>query len=267
MTASPASPPEQQADHREQRTGPRGQQDGPHRQTAGPREQLAGLRGQAAGPREHQAASGGQKAGLRERKKAKTRAAIREHAMRLFEEQGYPATTVDQIAEAAEVSPSTFFRYFPTKEDVVLADDVDVVLIEAVRAQPAGVPPIEAIRRGMRSVFDDMLPEAWEFERRRQRLLLGVPELRARMLHQMTETIDLVAAVIAERAGLPAGDFSARVTAGAAVGAMLAVLPAGRDGQAEAVTLADHHRLEQALTLLQNGLPLGGDQAGDQVRG
>ena len=71
---------------------------------------------------EHQAT----RPGLWERKKARTRAAIREHAFRLFREQGYDATTVDQIAEAAEVSPSTFFRYFPTKEDVVLQDDMEL---------------------------------------------------------------------------------------------------------------------------------------------
>jgi AcrR family transcriptional regulator len=195
---------------------------------------------------------------LRERKKAKTRAAIREHAMRLFEEQGYPATTIDQIADAAEVSPSTFFRYFPAKEDVVLVDDVDAVLIDVIRAQPAGVPPVEAILLGLREVFATMSPQTWEFERRRQRLVLRVPELRARMLHQMTEAIDLIAGVIAERAGLPADDFSARVTAGAAIGAMLAVLPSRPDIDSDGVTPADHQRLEQALTLLQNGLPLGG---------
>lgn len=53
--------------------------------------------------------------GLRERKKAKTKAAIQQHALRLFRQQGYQATTVEQIAEAAEVSPSTFFRYFPPR--------------------------------------------------------------------------------------------------------------------------------------------------------
>ncbi|MEU4620859.1 TetR family transcriptional regulator [Actinoplanes sp. NPDC023801] len=194
---------------------------------------------------------------LRERKKAKTRAAIREHAMRLFEDQGYTATTVEQIAEAAEVSPSTFFRYFPMKEDVVLADDVDEVLVEAIHAQPPGMPPIEAIMRAMRAVFAGMTPEMWEFERRRQRLVLGIPELRVRIMQQMTEAIDLVAAVIAERAGLPADDFSARVTAGAVIGAMLAVLPSGGVLPAEGVTPYDYQRIEQALTLLQQGLPLG----------
>jgi AcrR family transcriptional regulator len=195
--------------------------------------------------------------GLRERKKAKTRALIREQAMRLFEEQGYASTTVDQIADAAEVSPSTFFRYFPTKEDVVLIDDVDAVLLERVRAQPADVPAVEAIRRGMLGVFTGMSPETWEFERRRQRLLLGVPELRMRMLQQMTEAIDLVAGVIAERAGLPAGDFSARVTAGAAVGAMLAVLPSGDLSGVDGVTPDDFRQLDRALSLLAGGLPLG----------
>src|SRR5450432_790363 len=91
-------------------------------------------------------AEAGRPAGLRERKKARTRAAIREHALRLFREQGYPATTVEQIAAAAEVSPATFFRYFPTKEDVVLQDDFDIVTLAALEAQPAGLSPIAAFR-------------------------------------------------------------------------------------------------------------------------
>src|SRR3954462_9329334 len=95
--------------------------------------------------------------GLRERKKAKTRAAIQEHALRLFQQQGYDATTVEQIAEAAEVSPSTFFRYFPTKEDTVLTDEYDALIVDAVRAQPPELPPVEALRNVMREMVADMV--------------------------------------------------------------------------------------------------------------
>src|SRR4029450_10969347 len=96
--------------------------------------------------------------GLRERKKARTKTAIQEHALRVFRGQGYDATTVEQIAEAAEISPSTFFRYFPTKEDVVVWDDYDPMLIEAIRAQPAGLNPIQAIRGGLRAAFSQIPP-------------------------------------------------------------------------------------------------------------
>src|SRR6266702_4650622 len=92
-------------------------------------------------------------AGLRERKKARTRAAIRQHALRLFREQGYQATTVEQIAAAAEVSPSTFFRYFPTKEDVVLQDDMDTRMVEAFTRQPRDLTPIRAVREAIADAF------------------------------------------------------------------------------------------------------------------
>ena len=97
--------------------------------------------------------------GLRERKKARTRAAIREHALRLFREQGYQATTVEQIAAAAEVSPSTFFRYFPTKEDVVLRDDMDTRMVEAFVRQPLDLSPIAAARAAMREAWSSFTQE------------------------------------------------------------------------------------------------------------
>ena len=91
--------------------------------------------------------------GLRERKKQKTRWAIQEHAMRLFAQQGYDETTVEQIAAAAEISPSTFFRYFKTKEDVVVQDRYDDMIVEAVVAAPAGLSPTATIRWAFREVF------------------------------------------------------------------------------------------------------------------
>jgi AcrR family transcriptional regulator len=192
-------------------------------------------------------------AGLRERKKAKTRATIRDTAMRLFEEQGYAATTVDQIAAAAEVSQSTFFRYFPTKEDVVLIDDYDPVLVAALRAQPAGTHPIDAVIASMREVFGRMTAGEVDAERRRQRLFQAVPELQARVMQQTGAVLELFADAIAERQGLPPGNFSARVMAGAVVGTVLAVSPNTPDGGRE---FQDIDEIAEALTLLRDGLPL-----------
>jgi AcrR family transcriptional regulator len=187
-------------------------------------------------------------AGLRERKKAKTRAAIREHAMRLFEDQGFSATTVDQIAEAAEVSQSTFFRYFPTKEDVVLTDDYDPLIIEAIRTQPAGSSPVKAVLDGMRVIFTELDEELWQLERRRQAIIRSVPELRARVLQETFAAVDLLAGVLAERAGRPADDLVCRVLAGAVVGVVLAVSP---PGQGVGFEPHDFARLEAALRMVQ----------------
>lgn len=190
--------------------------------------------------------------GLRERKKAKTRAAIREHALRLIREQGYAATTVEQIADAAEVSPSTFFRYFPTKEDAILYDPYDPLIIEAFRAQPPDLSPLEAMRGAIGGMFAALPPEELERMGELISLILSVPELRARMLDELTRTVGMAAELVAERAGRPADDFAARTFAGAVVGTMMAVLVAvAEDPEADLVALMD-----DALARLEAGLPL-----------
>lgn len=160
--------------------------------------------------------------GLRERKKARTRAAIQHAALRLFREQGYEATTVEQIADAAEVSPSTLFRYFPAKEDLVLADEYDPLLIEAFRCQPAGTGPVEALRGGLRSVLGGLSAEELADMRDRAALTLSVPTLRAAMLDRSAQTIGQITGLVAERVGRPADDFALVVLAGAILGAMIA---------------------------------------------
>ena len=102
-----------------------------------------------------------------------------------------------------------------------------------MRAQPPELHPAEAMRRAIREVFAAVTPAEWEAEQRRQRLVYEVPELQARAMQQYVTMIGLVAAVIAERAGLPADDFSARVSAGALIGAALASLPPGMAGGAD----------------------------------
>ena len=90
--------------------------------------------------------------GLRERKKIKPRRAIQTAALRLFETQGYEHTTVEQIAEAAETSTTTFYRYFPTKEDVVLDNDASPSSRPPSATRPADEPLTATIRAAMAAV-------------------------------------------------------------------------------------------------------------------
>jgi AcrR family transcriptional regulator len=170
--------------------------------------------------------------GLRERKKAKTHQAIQEAALRLFRTQGYEATTVEQIAEAAEVSPSTFFRYFPTKEEVVIHDALDPILFAAFAGQPAELTPLQALRASMAAVFGALTPDELALEYERQELILAVPELRARMLDDLAATFSGFAEALAARVGRSTDDLSVRAFAGAVLGAALGVwLTASEDEQ------------------------------------
>ncbi|MBO8190897.1 TetR family transcriptional regulator [Streptomyces oryzae] len=96
--------------------------------------------------------------GLRERKKQRTRDALVVAAHELFVTQGYETTTVDQIAEAVDVSQRTFFRYFANKEEVALfvQDMVERFYYEAVCARPAGEAPLECLRNTLDDIWDDV---------------------------------------------------------------------------------------------------------------
>jgi AcrR family transcriptional regulator len=189
--------------------------------------------------------------GLRERKKARTRAAIQEHALRLFAERGYEATTVGEIAEAAEVSPSTFFRYFPTKEDVVLYDALDPLLLAALEAQPLNLSPVGAFRAAMSQVFGGAPAEVLAQQDERAGLLLSVPELRMRMLDEAARSMIPFVEVIAKRAGKRTDDLAVRALAGAVVGVGIAAW-IGADG----LDAGDYLRqMDEGLAQLEAGFP------------
>jgi AcrR family transcriptional regulator len=187
--------------------------------------------------------------GLRERKKAKTRAAIQTEALRLFREQGYDATTVEQICQAAEVSESTFYRYFPNKPDVVLYDELDPLLIQALRDQPPDAAPLAAIRAAFRTVFGALTPAQQTDQLQRSTLSLAVPELRATVLDQLAQGIELLAHLLAERAKRQAPDLADRTLAGAVVGAIMAVWFASADNPDTDMAAI----IDQALAQLETG--------------
>ena len=166
--------------------------------------------------------------GLRERKKARTKAEIQRQALRLFSEQGYAETSVDQIAAAAEVSPSTFFRYFPTKDDVVLADFMDERTMQLLIDAPAELEPLAALRHAVVEGMASLPAEDLELETLRNQLIRTIPELRRGMIAEMIRPIGLLAEALERRLGRGPGDHDVRMFAAAAIGALLTVASAAR---------------------------------------
>ncbi|KDN85826.1 TetR/AcrR family transcriptional regulator [Kitasatospora cheerisanensis] len=163
-----------------------------------------------------------QPTGLRERKKQRTRGALVDAANRLFLEQGYGKTTVDEIAAAVEVSQRTFFRYFANKEEVALAvlADAEETFLELLRARPADEYPLEAMRRAARQVWQ-LLDQGRVAERGTVagalelfELIESTPTLLAAHLrHTLQQEVE-VTRVLAEREGLdPAVDLRPRLLA------------------------------------------------------
>ncbi len=192
------------------------------------------------------------KMGLRERKKAKTQASILHHALRLFRERGYEHTTVEQIAEATEVSKTTFFRYFRTKDDVVLHDAYDAPFLARLRAQPPQLGPLAALRKTLREfsarIGKSELVEDWQ----RLEVIVAIPELHARLLDQFGRSIGEIERIIAERAGRPVDDVDVLTFTGAVIGAMMTVWL----HEAERPFMLRLEAIELALARLEAGLPL-----------
>ncbi|WP_181791790.1 TetR/AcrR family transcriptional regulator [Streptomyces phytophilus] len=222
----------------------------PSRTSAAP---LAAAPSPAAASRAASAAEAG--LGLREWKKLRTRRAIRQAAYRLMGEQGYEQTTVEQIAEAAEVSQSTVFRYFAAKEDIVLTVEYDPALEQAVRDRPADEPPLAAVRgavvASLRTLCDEFRPEF----ALRMRLMREVPVLRAQLYENIDRNIELLRAVLAERTGRSGDDFAIRVVVGAVFGALTQVVFAWLDGEQAGDQAGDLvETADRALAVLERGL-------------
>lgn len=202
--------------------------------------------------------------GLRERKKARTRDTIVAAAVDLFEQKGYDATTVDEIAEAADVSPRTFFRYFDSKVDVIMGAKVgpsddggreDLGVLLATRPPEEG--PVEATRQVLREALVGTLSEDPQLVRQ-MRVMLGTPSLQALAREHFNEHHDDMAADFAQRMGVPADDLRAHVVASAVGNTMWTVVSrwvADRTGPETLLQM-----LDDAFHMLSAGLdqPLPG---------
>lgn len=160
------------------------------------------------------------KPGLRERKKQKTREAIQREAMRLFLKNGYEETTIEQIAAAVEISPSTFFNYFPSKEDVVLYDAYDPMIVTLLATRPADEPLSQSIRSVLAAI-GTALEKDRDVVYARSKLVVEVPDLRARVWEELEKAQAFLGAVVASRTGRDPADFEIRVVMMLLVAAMM----------------------------------------------
>jgi AcrR family transcriptional regulator len=191
--------------------------------------------------------------GLRERRKKLTAAELEAAAYRLFGERGFDNVTVDDIAAEADVSRRTFFRYFASKEDVLLADHfVQLARLRAAMAdRPADEPIVTALRNALLSMTGDF-DERKEKVILRGRLMRDTPSLQARSLVHQKLWEEAMQEMVAERLGVdPVTDLRPGVVAAAGLAAMRVAftnwLSSGCDGDLIALTT-------EALDLLDGGL-------------
>jgi AcrR family transcriptional regulator len=142
--------------------------------------------------------------GRRERKKAQTRQALADAALALFLERGYDQVGVKEVADAADVSVTTLFKHFPSKEALVFDqdDDIEAALVQAVHGRPPAHTIVDALREHM--LRDIAAGPDEQFIR----LIESTPALRdyARSMWMRHETA--LARAIAEESGAPEGDIA-----------------------------------------------------------
>ena len=184
--------------------------------------------------------------GLRERKKLRTREAIARSALDLFAEHGFQATTIREIAEAADVAPRTVSGYFPVKEELVFPDHADVFdrLAARLSGREPGETAVDALRAWLLAFLDDDSVADVERSARRRQVIDSDPALRIyeRGLQERAERI--VAEAVAVDLRLPADDLLPHMVGAATMAALDAIgrqimTDAAGDFRATALALID----------------------------
>jgi AcrR family transcriptional regulator len=187
--------------------------------------------------------------GHRERKKQRTREQIVEAAFALFRERGYQATTVAEIAAAADIAPRTFFAYFPSKEEVVFHDfDALFASLKAtIEARPEGETAIDALRRWLEDNLPATHVEGDDAELRK-RMCIDEPQLAAHQEHLLSRLEEILRVGVARDLGQPPDGLRPKLVAAAAVAA-LSSIDSERQNKAESMAL-----LDETLIFLRGGV-------------
>jgi AcrR family transcriptional regulator len=181
---------------------------------------------------------------------------IQETALDLFDAHGFENVSIEEIARHAEVSPSSIYRYFGTKEQIVLYDEVDVRLIDRVDKELEDHPPVEAVRRAMTSVLAQYFERDDELTRRKVRYAFEEPALRAASLEQTDAFVPVMAQALATAAGRDPNELEIQVIAAAIIASLIAAV---RHWYAGGAASALTEEIDRALLVLENGLPLTAD--------
>lgn len=174
---------------------------------------------------------------------AATKQRLQDEALRLFEEDGFDAVTVEDVAQAAGVSHMTFYRHFPTKESVVLDDPYDPLIGEAVAHQDPALPPVVRAASGILEAWGAAAQPEEGAIRARLRLAAGHAGLRARAWENNHRTEEVVVEALV---GTGVAVLEARVAAGAVLGALTAALFDWAQHEDESL----HERIVRALALV-----------------
>jgi len=178
---------------------------------------------------------------LRRRRRVRTKLLVQTEALRLFGAKGYQQTSVDEIANAAAISARTFFRYFPSKEDVVLWDEYDELTPQELWQVGPGEEPFTQLARRIRELTAQAYRDDPQRLLARTRLSLTVPEIRARFVERQLALLGPHVAPLGEALGLREDDLSLAMTVAAIYAAFLVAAHRWQrdDGRADLLALID----------------------------
>lgn len=191
--------------------------------------------------------------GLRERKKQRTREAIAQAAKELFVERGYDATTLPDIAEAADVSTRTIFAYFPSKEDVLFSDFAQMRdgLAQALAERPEGTDALETVREFILALH---AAKGSDLDQRLQACVSADPTLRSHLRARIAQLEDVIAPAIADDLRAPEDDTRAQVVAASLTAAFNLLADRGASNAKPWTPEEAAAQIDPVFTFLRSGL-------------